>query len=472
VTILSDFQELDLRRGVLTRRRRVSDSLGHVTGLTNRRFVHMGAAHLGSEEMKIIPENWSGLLRIRSELDGTVTNSGVPRYRGSPAVTWTLSGRLGADTMVQVVETSQSHIRIAEAARTRVFRDGAHLPGSDSVTEQPGWIGCEFSVTVAAGQSVVAEKTVAIATSRDRAVREVGVAAAGWLDGAGSFDELLRQHVLAWDHLWARFPLQLRGGEDDRVLPVLRLHVFHLLQTGRAVRVPGAQPEPARAQPVADGVPLPIVSPPPGEPRPWPVTPAPCSRGSPAVTAPSRAPSFTSTRSPAGGCRTRAICSATSVSRWHSEQDRYVIRGVIGPDEFHTSYLDSPVPGIDNNAYTNVMTVWLLLRAPEVLGLLPEHRRVELTQTLGLTAAELERWEHICRRMYVPFHDIGIISQFEGYEKLEEIDWEDYHARYGNIRRLDRILEAEGIARTGTGSPSRRTCSCCSTCCRPKSWAH
>ena len=75
VTILSDCQELDLRRGVLTRRRRVSDSLGHVTGFTTRRFVHMGAAHLGSEEMTIIPENWSGLLRIRSELDGTVTNS-------------------------------------------------------------------------------------------------------------------------------------------------------------------------------------------------------------------------------------------------------------------------------------------------------------------------------------------------------------------------------------------------------------
>jgi alpha,alpha-trehalase len=31
-----------------------------------------------------------------------------------------------------------------------------------------------------------------------------------------------------------------------------------------------------------------------------------------------------------------------------------------------------------------------------------------------------------------------------GYENLKELDWEDYHARYGNIRRLDRILEAEG----------------------------
>jgi trehalose/maltose hydrolase-like predicted phosphorylase len=47
VTILSDCQELDLRRGVLTRRRLVSDSLGHITSLTSRRFVHMGAARRG-----------------------------------------------------------------------------------------------------------------------------------------------------------------------------------------------------------------------------------------------------------------------------------------------------------------------------------------------------------------------------------------------------------------------------------------
>ena len=45
---------------------------------------------------------------------------------------------------------------------------------------------------------------------------------------------------------------------------------------------------------------------------------------------------------------------------------------------------------------------------------------------------------------FLPFHDDGIISQFEGYEELEELDWEGYRARYGNIQRLDRILEAEG----------------------------
>jgi trehalose/maltose hydrolase-like predicted phosphorylase len=46
--------------------------------------------------------------------------------------------------------------------------------------------------------------------------------------------------------------------------------------------------------------------------------------------------------------------------------------------------------------------------------------------------------------MFVPFHGDRIISQFEGYEDLEELDWDAYRARYGNIQRLDRILRAEG----------------------------
>ncbi len=46
--------------------------------------------------------------------------------------------------------------------------------------------------------------------------------------------------------------------------------------------------------------------------------------------------------------------------------------------------------------------------------------------------------------MYVPFHGDGIISQFEGYEELEELDWDAYRAKHDNIQRLDRILRAEG----------------------------
>ena len=136
-------------------------------------------------------------------------------------------------------------------------------------------------------------------------------------------------------------------------------------------------------------------------------------------------------------------CFWSSIASFNDERGRYEIRGVMGPDEFHDGYPDSVTPGLNNNAYTNVMAVWVLCRALEVLDLLSEVRRAELTTRLGLSAEEIARWGDISRRMYVPFHDDGIISQFEGYETLRELDWEDYRTRYGNIQRLDLILEGE-----------------------------
>jgi trehalose/maltose hydrolase-like predicted phosphorylase len=133
----------------------------------------------------------------------------------------------------------------------------------------------------------------------------------------------------------------------------------------------------------------------------------------------------------------------SSLAHFNDEHGRYEIRGVMGPDEFHEGYPHAPMPGLNNNAYTNLMAVWVLCRALEVLDLLPDMRRAELMTRLGLSAAEIARWDDISRRMFVPFHGDGIISQFEGYEKLAELDWEDYRTRYGSIQRLDLILEAE-----------------------------
>jgi beta-phosphoglucomutase family hydrolase len=134
----------------------------------------------------------------------------------------------------------------------------------------------------------------------------------------------------------------------------------------------------------------------------------------------------------------------SSAAVFNASRDHYEIHGVMGPDEFHDGYPDAPAPGLRNNAYTNLMAVWVLLRALEVLERLPAVRRLEVESLLGLTRRDIERWEEISRRMFVPFHGNGIISQFEGWEHLRELDWDAYRARYGNIQRLELILEAEG----------------------------
>ncbi len=78
--IVSHQQELDMYRGVLTRRTRFRDHAGRILQVTQRRFVSMRDPHLAGLETTLVAENWSGTLEVRSALDGTVRNSGVARY--------------------------------------------------------------------------------------------------------------------------------------------------------------------------------------------------------------------------------------------------------------------------------------------------------------------------------------------------------------------------------------------------------
>ena len=133
-----------------------------------------------------------------------------------------------------------------------------------------------------------------------------------------------------------------------------------------------------------------------------------------------------------------------SASRFNPAVNRYEIEAVMGPDEYHEAYPGSDQPGIKNNSYTNVMAVWVLDCALSMLEQLSIHRRIEPTESLELEPAELERWRDICAKMRLVFLQDGILAQFEGYPELKELDWSGYGRRYGDIRRLDRILEAEG----------------------------
>lgn len=133
----------------------------------------------------------------------------------------------------------------------------------------------------------------------------------------------------------------------------------------------------------------------------------------------------------------------SSIATYNETLGRYEIIGVMGPDEYHDSCPDSNTPGLRNNAYTNIMAVFVLNKAMAMQQLLSTQSFNDLCERLQIGAAEIARWEDISTKMKIPFHDDGIISQFEGYESLEELDWEHYRETYGNIQRLDRILESE-----------------------------
>jgi alpha,alpha-trehalase len=508
VEVLSYVQELDLRAGVLHRAFRFRDADGRTTAVRQRRLVSMAEPRLAALETTIAAEDWSGRLEVRSGLDGTVTNSGVARYRSlrGDHLVPVSTGAVAQDAISLVVETRDSHLRIAEAARTRAFRGDETVEAERSFAEDERSIAHHLALEVRPGEEITVEKVVSLVTARTNAIYEPDADAAKAVERAGTFEALLERHARAWDQLWQRFDITIEGSE--RAQMILRLHLFHLLQTVSLntidldVGVParGLHGEAYRGHVFWDELfvfPLLTLRLPVltrallnyrfrrlGEAR-W----AAAREGFEGAMYPwqsgsdGREESQTLHLNPRSGRwlpdhsrLQRHINLAVAFNAWHYFQvtedveflrfrgapmlieiarfwasiatfdetsGRHVIRRVMGPDEYHDGYPDRDEPGVDNNAYTNVMVVWLLCRTLELLDRLPEHHRRELWETFRLSHEEVDRWERISRTMFVPF-DGEIISQFEGYEELAELDWEGFRARYGDISRLDRILEAEG----------------------------
>ncbi|MFR9730068.1 glycoside hydrolase family 65 protein [Saccharopolyspora sp. MS10] len=500
--------ELDLERAVLSRRCRFRDRAGRTTTLVQRRIVHMGMPHLAALETALVPEDHTSTITFRSGLDGRVRNAGVARYAEleGPHLSDFDAHEHSPETLCLRARTAWSRIEVAEAARTRVRIDRRRLEPPRTTSAGPDRIAHEFAVVARPGERVVVEKVVALHTSLDHAVSEPAAESAELAAEAGDFESLLKSHRAAWRTSWRTFRCGVRG--SDEIRRTVRLHLFHLIQTispnsaDLDVGVParGLHGEAYRGHVFWDELfVLPVLTlraasearalllyryrrlhqarraarraGRTGAMFPW-------QSGSNGREESQRLHLNPRSRRwlPDNTHLQRHIGIAIAYNTWHYYQstadtaflhdfgaelildttrflaglarydpgrDRYVVEGVVGPDEYHTAYPGAAVPGIDNNAYTNVMLAWLCRTAVEVLAVLAPERRRELAAELELREAEVDRWMRLSRKLFVPFHD-GIPSQFEGYSELAELDWRGYRERYGDIQRLDRILEAEG----------------------------
>ncbi|GAA3785341.1 glycoside hydrolase family 65 protein [Streptomyces chiangmaiensis] len=498
-TVLGHEQTLHLSSGVLERRTRYGCGERGTLSVRQWRLVHMADAHLAALRTEFTVEGPAVELEVEAALDGRVTNAGVARYQDLDGrhLVHVHTGTAAADTVWLRCRTRTSDIRICLAARLT-----ADAPVT---TRHPAGRAVQsVRLHLPPGRTVTVDKTVALHTSRDPAISDPLDAAIGRVGAAPGFDELLHPHLTAWNQLWRRADLDVPG-EAGRVL---RLHLFHVLQTLSPhtaeldVGVParGLHGEAYRGHVFWDelfvlpylNLHFPEVS---------------CAllcyrhrrldRARAAARVIGKRGALYPWQSGSDGREEsqevhlnprsgrwlpdhsrlqRHVGSAVAYNVWQyceasgdaeflytkgaemlleiarfwadsatydESLGRHRIRGVVGPDEYHDAYPGALAPGLDDNTYTNVTAAWVLDRALQVLRELPEPRRRELVERTGLDDGEPDQWEELSRTLYVPFHG-DVISQFHGYGDLAELDWGGYRKRYGGIRRLDRILEAEG----------------------------
>ena len=226
-------QELSLRDGILRREIRFRHGDGRATRYIEKRLVGMSDRRVAALSVDIEPLNWTGGLTICSAIDGAVRNNGVARYSklANHHTRCILTEELAEDTIRLISRTTQSHIEVAEAARTRVYRDGSHVVPVIRTLERDGWIGQELDVEVHEGSNLRVEKIVAVCTSRDRGISEPGYDVARTIATSSRFEQILRPHALSWQALWDEFDFALDTPTNSATTLALRVHIFHILQT-------------------------------------------------------------------------------------------------------------------------------------------------------------------------------------------------------------------------------------------------
>ena len=413
----------------------------------------------------------------------------------------------GPEVIALKSETRQSNLYISEAARTRVFRDEQQLTVGRTLYQMEDYIQRVLAFEVQQGVPTRVEKMVSFYISRDPAVSDtlmkVATSAARHTDFADSYE----RHCGAWDELWQVCDVQVSGNERVQLLlrlhiaHMLQVCSVHTADLDAGLPARGLNGEAYRGHIFWDeiyafpffNVRLPEITRGLlmyryrrlGEARaaareagyrgamfPW-------QSGSEGTeeTQSTHLNPLSGQWEPDLSHNQRHVNAAIfyniwyyyqtthdhaflaeygaeimleiarfweSIAHYNREHRRYEIHGVMGPDEFHERYPDATEGGLRNNAYTNVMVAWLCDIATGLLAMLPASRAEALRARLHIDDEELTQWREMSRRMFVPLHDDGIISQFEGYEDLKELDWDAYQAKHGNIQRLDRILRAEG----------------------------
>ena len=111
-----------------------------------------------------------------------------------------------------------------------------------------------------------------------------------------------------------------------------------------------------------------------------------------------------------------------SRATYNKARDLYSIKDIIGPDEFHT--------GINDNAFTNVLARWNLVKAIQLYREY-EARNIgrfkKMAKRIKVRESEIKNWAKISNRIYVRVNRNEIIESFSGF----------FRRKYIPIRELD-----------------------------------
>ncbi|KRK78662.1 glycosyl hydrolase [Companilactobacillus nodensis DSM 19682 = JCM 14932 = NBRC 107160] len=498
------YRSLDMRTGLLTTTMLLQLKNGKRLKVVSRKVADMKNYHSYSLQYTVQPLNFSGEMKIHTEIDGQVVNANVERYKNLDNHHLITDKTLNDDnTAILLAHTRHSKINIAVGSKLdspnlselNVHTDKAHDKVAQSVTFE-----------VVEGNSYTLEKTVSVYTSLE--TKGDLVEAVKSHSYHKTFADAVNNSMECWQDIWSNEYLEIDGditsqkllhlnafhatvsaqqnvnrdldvsvgarglhGEAYRghvfwdelfILPYYNLHYPDLTKSLLMYRYNrlGAAKEYAKST-GNEGAMFPWQSGMTGDEQSQvmhlnPIT----NQWDPDNSRKQRHVSLsiayniwnyysmTNDEDFIRDYGLEMLLNITkfwiSMTTYNEETGKYSISNVMGPDEFHEGYPDKEDSGLTNNAYTNIMTSWVFKKVEYFSTHESQDILDDNYKRADFSKEDLKLTKKIRHNLELEFNKDEILAQFDGYFDLKPIDFDYYRRQYGDISRMDRILKAEG----------------------------
>lgn len=493
-SILEFSRVLDMKHAMLVKRFLLEDKKGRQTLVEGIRFVSRANVHRMAVKLYVTPINYDGIIEVENIVDGSVINfADAPRFKVKHTYL-VANERLTENGVYIECATRDNHLHVGTGAFLDAERNGKSVIktrqfyafGEQTIEFQ------DFDAEQ--GVTTEITKYASIYTERDLPKYELHSAVKNEIDAfvERGFEQELAEHFKVYEEMWKEADIQIQGDFDlDRAV---RFNIFHLMSTGNehddrvnvgAKLLHGEEYgghafwdtelfmlpffayvfpktaknlesyryrllDAARANAAKNGYK--------GAQYPW----------ESADDGTEQCPDWTI--EPDGTCYrcyvadyehhvtaavTYGIYDYVKITKdtsfllkkggeilmetarfWASrceyitEKDRYEIRKVTGPDEWHEP--------VDNNVYTNYLAKWNLRYVIALIQDLKEHHREDydrIAEKISLTEKEIEEWNLVQSKIYLPRKEgTQLLEQFEGYFDLQEVTIQEYDKNDWPIR--------------------------------------
>lgn len=469
---------LNMKKAVLNTNFELELGSGKIVEVFSERFVSKNNLHRWGAKYEIIPKNFSGKLVIESIIDGTVTNSANDPYNEVKHYCVEKIIDLKPGILLRS-QTKDKKISVVESTTIRCFKERENLLTNRKFIILGEQVKELYELNIKENQVYTIYKFGVTFTSRDNISNLDKFSEKELNDFAfGGYEEELKEHIEQWDKIWDDIDIRIKGDEEAQL--GIRFNVFHLVSCANKddprVSIPAkglhgegykghifwdteiymlpffiyTQPETAKSlllyrYNTLDGARMnAMLNGYKGAQFAWESTDDGLETtpkwgkdylGNPvriwtgdeeihitADVAFAYWNYFRATNDEQFMINYGAEIFFETAKFWESrveynyQKDRYEIKGVIGPDEFHEH--------VNNNAYTNYMAKWNLSKAFEISKLLKEKDPIKyerLCVDLGLSEKDFIRWNNISDKIYIPrYNGTKLIEQFEGYFNLKD----------------------------------------------------